>query len=226
DGDGSNDLLDISMKIQEQYQVSDWELVIRDREGNFFNRFSGMGKPAASLSWNGLSQGGELVLSAEDYPVEAIVRDIYGNVSRTISAIPVDILVIKEGDRYRIRVPGIYFSPYTAEFPADKVAANIKTLKRLSEVLAKFPTYTIRIEGNAVRINWSDRVLGDSEEKEILGPLSKSRAEKVKSILVSYGMDAGRMTTAGLGGTLPLVPHNDLDNRWKNRRVDFLLTRR
>jgi flagellar hook assembly protein FlgD len=226
DDDGINDTLDISMKILDQSQVSDWELVIRDREGNFFNRFSGIGTPPVSLSWNGLSHGGELVLSAEDYPVEAIVRDIYGNVSRSASSIPVDILVIKEGDRYRIRVPGIYFSPFTSEFPADKLAANMKTLKRLSEVLAKYPTYSIRIEGNAVRINWANKALGDAEERDVLGPLSLSRAEKVKSILVSFGMEAGRMTTSGLGGTLPLVPHNDLDNRWKNRRVDFLLTRR
>jgi outer membrane protein OmpA-like peptidoglycan-associated protein len=31
------------------------------------------------------------------------------------------------------------------------------------------------------------------------------------------------MSTVGLGGTQPVVPHGDLENRWKNRRVEFIL---
>jgi flagellar motor protein MotB len=27
----------------------------------------------------------------------------------------------------------------------------------------------------------------------------------------------------GVGGKDPLVPHSDLENRWKNRRVEFIL---
>lgn len=226
DGDGENDLLTIKLDASDKSQTSDWELVIRDRAGNFFARFSGAGSPSAGIPWNGLSATGELVLSAEDYAVEAIVSDAYGNVGKARSTIPVDILVIKEGSRYRIRVPGIYFSPFSAEFPPDRLAENMETLRRLAAVLAKYPAYNIRVEGNAVRINWADRKKGEEEEKAILAPLSLARAEKVRAILVSLGIEASRMTTAGLGGTVPLVPHSDLDNRWKNRRVDFVLIRR
>jgi flagellar motor protein MotB len=34
------------------------------------------------------------------------------------------------------------------------------------------------------------------------------------------------MNVAGYGGTRPVVPHGDLQNRWKNRRVEFILERR
>lgn len=226
DDDGFNDMLDIRLTIADQSAVSDWEVLIRDRQGNLFQRFAGTGSPAPVIKWNGKSPSGELVFSAEDYGLEVLVRDSYGNLGRGESSIPVDILVIKEGNRYRIRVPGIYFSPFTADFPADKAADNMATLRRLAEVLAKYPDYNIRVEGNAVRVNWADRARGEAEEREVLAPLSLARANRVRSILITMGIGASRLSAAGLGGTMPLVPHSDLDNRWKNRRVDFVLIRR
>ncbi len=226
DDDGSNDVLGLRLDLVDQSALSDWEVLIRDREGNLFRRFSGSGSPPSRLEWDGRSDKGELVLSAEDYGVEAVARDAYGNRGLAETSIPVDILVIKEGGRYRIRIPGIYFSPFSAEFPKDRVAGNMATLRRLAEVLAKYPGHAIRIEGHAVRINWADPRLGNAEEKEVLAPLSRARAERIKGILTSLGIDAARLSTAGLGGTAPLVPHSDLDNRWKNRRVDFVLVRR
>lgn len=226
DGDGRNDTLDINLAARDISAVEEWEIVIRDREGNFFTSFSGRGAPSTPLRWNGLSRSGELVFSAEDYRVEATARDAYGNLGRTSAVLPVDILVIREGERYRIRLPGIYFAPFSAEFPVDKAMANMATLRRLAEVLGRFPGYAIRVEGHAVRINWADRARGEAEEREVLAPLSRARAERVRQLLIGLGIDGARMSSAGLGGSLPFVPHSDLDNRWKNRRVDFVLIRR
>lgn len=36
----------------------------------------------------------------------------------------------------------------------------------------------------------------------------------------------GAFTTIGYGGNRPIVPHSDLDNRWKNRRVEFILIKK
>jgi outer membrane protein OmpA-like peptidoglycan-associated protein len=47
----------------------------------------------------------------------------------------------------------------------------------------------------------------------------------VKEALVERGLDQDRMSVVGRGGTDPIVPHTDLDNRWKNRRVEFILVR-
>ena len=47
----------------------------------------------------------------------------------------------------------------------------------------------------------------------------------MRAALIERGIDGGRMTTTGLGGAEPLVPHGDERNRWKNRRVEFWLQR-
>jgi len=56
--------------------------------------------------------------------------------------------------------------------------------------------------------------------------LSRKRAEAIKEALVERGVKAERITTAGRGGSEPVVPHSDMDDRWKNRRVEFELIRR
>jgi outer membrane protein OmpA-like peptidoglycan-associated protein len=47
----------------------------------------------------------------------------------------------------------------------------------------------------------------------------------VKAALVERGMSDDRISTLGRGGRDPVVPHTDLENRWKNRRVEFILIR-
>jgi outer membrane protein OmpA-like peptidoglycan-associated protein len=193
-----------------------------------FRRYSGTGKPAREIIWDGLSPGGELVQSAEDYPVRLAVSDSLGNTANVRSVIPVDVLVIREGDKLKIRISSITFEANTANYlnvEPDKVEKNLKTLKRLAEIFEKYKSYDVRIEGHAVNLSWADPVAAEREEKEDLAPLSLARAEAVKAALVDLGMDPRRITTAGLGGRFPIVPHGDLENRWKNRRVEFVLVR-
>jgi outer membrane protein OmpA-like peptidoglycan-associated protein len=51
--------------------------------------------------------------------------------------------------------------------------------------------------------------------------LSARRADAVKAWLVSKGIAAGRITTAGYGDTRPLVPNSSDANKAKNRRVEL-----
>jgi outer membrane protein OmpA-like peptidoglycan-associated protein len=74
-------------------------------------------------------------------------------------------------------------------------------------------------------VHYDDPEKGKKEQEQELIPLSKSRAEAVKAALVDFGMDPKRITTEGLGGAQPIVPFSDLENRWKNRRVEFILIR-
>ncbi|MCF6336150.1 MAG: hypothetical protein L3J12_10450 [Spirochaetales bacterium] len=41
--------------------------------------------------------------------------------------------------------------------------------------------------------------------------------------LSKLGVDPSRMDSKGMGGGNPIVPNSDLENRWKNRRVEFIL---
>ncbi|HET6450613.1 MAG TPA: hypothetical protein VFI08_04845, partial [Spirochaetia bacterium] len=73
-------------------KIDSWEVDIYDPGGNVFRSLSEKW-PQDSIVWNGRNSTGELVQSAEDYPVVARVRDEFGNVGMVKSVVPVDILV-------------------------------------------------------------------------------------------------------------------------------------
>ena len=228
DGDGVEDGLVVGLSAQDESGIRDWRGDILDPKGNPFISFSGTGSPTEPIMWDGRTPDGELVQAAEDYVLVVTASDSLGNVAVGRSTIPVDVLVIREGERLKIRISSITFAPYAADFgglTAEEAERNVSTLDRLAEILSKFAGYKIQIEGHAVREQWDDAERAEKEEQEELVPLSRERAEAVKSALVERGIQASRMTTAGLGGQRPLVPHGDLANRWKNRRVEFILVR-
>jgi outer membrane protein OmpA-like peptidoglycan-associated protein len=228
DNDGVDDELHIRLDVEDASPIEAWALEILDPTGRLFKKYSGTGRPAREIIWDGLSPGGELVQAAEDYPVRLSVSDALGNTAMLAAVIPVDVLVIREGDKLKIRISSITFAANTADYlgvESDKVEKNLRALKRLAEIFEKYRAYNVRIEGHAVNVSWADPAAAEREEKEELAPLSLSRAEAVKEALVELGMDGRRITAAGLGGRLPVVPHGDLENRWKNRRVEFVLVR-
>ncbi len=55
--------------------------------------------------------------------------------------------------------------------------------------------------------------------------LSQARAEAVKNMLVSFGVDRKKMTTAGWGKDRPIDLGHDEEAHKRNRRVEFIVTR-
>jgi hypothetical protein len=206
-------------------QIESWRVEIFDPEAHLFRTFNSEW-PERSAVWDGKGITGDFVRSAEDYPVRVEVRDEFGNVGETWSMVPVDILVERTATGFRILSSRIFFKPYTADYQdvrPELAAQNVKRLADLTEKLKKFPDYRISLVGHAVMEYWDDAVLGPREQREVLLPLSESRAEAVKSALVALGLDASRFTATGVGGADQLVPDSDLANRWQNRRVAFFI---
>ena len=226
DGSGASDTVTIDLQADSRWaKINDWSVDILDPGGNPFASFKG-DWPAKAIAWNGRNAKNELVESAEDYPVIAHVRDEYGNALELKSAVHVDILIVKMGDGYRIRIASIVFKPFTADYldvAPDIAERNVATLNLLAEKLRKFPGYQIRMIGHAVMVNWDNPVLGKAEQEKELIPLSKSRAEAIRQALVARGIEASRMVTDGVGASDQIVPDSDYPNRWKNRRVEFYL---
>jgi outer membrane protein OmpA-like peptidoglycan-associated protein len=89
--------------------------------------------------------------------------------------------------------------------------------------MLKYNSYRIIVEGHAVSLNWENKAAAEREQRDILVPLSRSRAQTVVNELVARGVPSNRMIAEGIGGADPIVPHGDLEERWRNRRVEFYL---
>ena len=208
--------------------IDSWQITILDPEQHPFTSFAGKGAPIGEDHLERNVEHGELVQSAEDYPMTFTIKDELGNVTTIQKTIPVDILVIKDGDKLRVRIPSITFQANTADYvnvDPDKAAKNASTLARLAEIFKKYSKYKIQVEGHANLVNFDNPVKAKIEQEQELLPLSKKRADAIRDALIKEGIEAGRITTVGVGAAAPVVPFSDLDNRWKNRRVEFILER-
>ncbi len=121
----------------------------------------------------------------------------------------------------QIRIPSITFPPDSADL--DEKSREI--LQSLVGILTRHPEYSIRIEGHANNLSWAEPERARREEKTELVPLSRARAQAVKDALVELGLGAGRIEVRGMGGSDPVVDFSDGENRWKNRRVEFVLVK-
>lgn len=224
DNDGLDDELRIQLAAQSLAPLVSWKLEIREPDssgGKLFWKTGGTDKIAEKIVWDGRSLTGETVQSATDYPYTFTVTDSVGITTVLRGYVPVDVLVIREGDRLKIAVPSIIFRKNAADFNAlDKgiVDKNYLVLKRIAEILNKFPEYRIQVEGHANNVSGTEQ-----EESRDLIPLSNARADAVRKILIENNVRANRLTSVGVGGTRPVVGRDDRDNWWKNRRVEFIL---
>jgi hypothetical protein len=208
-------------------RLDGWSMDIYDPGGNLSRSFGGKW-PNNVVAWDGRGFDGDLVVSAEDYPVIVKFRDEFGNEGYARSAVLVDILVTKNGSDYLIPNSRVYFKDFTSNYhdvPSELSKQNVFRLDLLAEKLKKFPEYKIKIVGHAVKIHWDDAALGDIEQESILVPLSRARTDAIKKALVDRGMDPKMIDTDGVGAADPIVPDSDYANRWRNRRTAIFLTK-
>jgi outer membrane protein OmpA-like peptidoglycan-associated protein len=66
----------------------------------------------------------------------------------------------------------------------------------------------------------------NSGERELNMRLSQQRAEAVQRWLVQHGVESARLIAKGYGPTRPIAPNITLQNRARNRRVQFRILRR
>ncbi len=224
DNDGNEDELFINLTAESISAFTEWSFEIREpagTSGNLFWKTGGNGKITERIIWDGRSQKGELVQAATDYPFTFTVTDDVGMTSVVKGYIPVDVLIIRDGDKLKIAVPSIIFRENEADFiglSTEVVDKNTQVLRRIAEILNKFRDYKIQVEGHANNVTGTQK-----EEDTELIPLSQRRAAAVKDFLVANGVDAARLSTIGMGGTRPVAKRSDRENWWKNRRVEFIL---
>jgi outer membrane protein OmpA-like peptidoglycan-associated protein/flagellar hook assembly protein FlgD len=219
--------LAIHLSASDRTGLEHWNVRIRDPEGNDFTRIEGDGEPPETVAWDGRSDDGELPQSLRDYTAMVTVTNEVGNRSTRERTVPIGLLVeIDEAGDTRFRLTGIRFVPFEADFSdlddQEALEQNQETLDTVAQYLSEFPDQNVLIEGHAVHIFFSEE-RARREQEEVLLPLSEERAEAIRDALVERGIDEDRLATKGFGGSEPVVPHDDMENRWKNRRVEFVL---
>jgi outer membrane protein OmpA-like peptidoglycan-associated protein len=103
---------------------------------------------------------------------------------------------------------------YGVNFDFDKTTLRPDSMPVLAQVLALFANdsaYTAEVGGHT----------DNQGKRDYNMKLSAGRADAVKAWLVSKGIAAGRITTAGYGDTRPLVPNTSDENKARNRRVEL-----
>ncbi|MCX7775499.1 MAG: OmpA family protein, partial [Spirochaetaceae bacterium] len=240
DGDGINDMLRFELQAFSEAGIGEWKLEVFESPvmdsdspdtpvARIFKAWSGKGTPPASIMWNGLSSRQELVESGTDYIAILTCTDTQGRQASAETTITIDILVIRDGDRLVLKVPAIVFRANHADFiglPQEVRDRNSQVMARVTQILSRFPEYQVLIEGHANNVG---KMLGYSpariqqEELKEVQPLSLARAKKIRDMLVEQGIHPDRLSVAGMGSSRPLYSFTDVDNRWKNRRVEFIL---
>ena len=244
DNDGVDDDLRIALSGTDVVPFTKWSFEIKTPNGKKFWSTSGKSSITERILWDGRSNTGELVQSATDYPYTFTVTDELGMTSVVEGIIPVDVLVIRVGNVLKMQIPSIIFRSDAADFgmagekapdgssikegiTAEQKNNNVRVLKRVADILNKFKDYNVTIEGHANNVSGTEEeeTVDTAKYGKALVPLSKERAEYVKAQLVKYGIDSGRLSTAGMGGRQPIAARDDKDNWWKNRRVEFILNK-
>lgn len=237
DGDGDHDELYVALSAECEAPMKSWSFIVKDpQSGRDFWVVSGKETLTEKLVWNGKSKNGELVQSATDYPYEFKVTDEKGLSNSIKGFVQVDVLVIRDGERVKLQVPSIIFRSDAADFKSDAelqanpdwdgatrgldqhtIENNLRVLSRISEILKKFREYNITIEGNANNLSGSD-----AEEEEVR-LLSEQRAKFVRDWLIKDGVSASHLSAHGNGSKNPVTRSTKIEEKWKNRRVEFIL---
>jgi outer membrane protein OmpA-like peptidoglycan-associated protein len=97
---------------------------------------------------------------------------------------------------------------------ADLKAEAVTQLVQVGDIVAKYADDKVAIEGHT-----------DSSGSERYNEqLSLRRANAVKTVLVSRGVQEAQITVAGLGESRPVADNGTAEGRGKNRRVELHIT--
>ena len=111
-----------------------------------------------------------------------------------------------------IQLKNVFF----VQSKADLKPESYPELDRLVSIMVENNTMEIELQGHTDRLG---------NEKANLA-LSEDRVMAVKKYLVQKGIDPGRITGRGFGGSLPVAPSDSEEHRQMNRRVEFRITKK
>lgn len=91
-----------------------------------------------------------------------------------------------------------------------------RTVEKVARFLNEYPERDILIEG------FTDSMGAEEYNQK----LSQQRAQAVRDLLVTYGVDASRVKTEGYGEQYPVASNDSAAGRQQNRRVEVVVAKR
>jgi len=214
----------MSVLVENNSEITDWNLEIRDDRGNILRSYTGEGDPSGDVAWNSVSDPGLLSGDPENFTITLDVTDAGGNRSSIDERLPLDILLVRRNGKLFLMVPNIIFGAYQdslASAGPRMEQQNRDSLKKVVNIYERYPQYDLGLEAHALNI-----YLGgprEAQEEKILFPLTERRGETVKNALIDLGMDGDHIQTRAYGGQFPIADVTDRSVWWKNRRVEFIM---
>jgi flagellar hook assembly protein FlgD len=215
----------ITLKVEDQSGIESWNLDILDTSGDIVRSYTGQGDPSDKITWEGESETKREYEIEQELVLRVEVVDKLGNKREFEQPLTIDVIVYRKGDKLYLIVPNIIFEAYQHELDSrgkEWEQKNWTSIKRVMNVMRKYPDYGVLLEGHALNIYRGKK--NEEKEEKILGPLTERRADAVKQALKSIGLEEERIQTEAFGGHFPIVSTADRQIWWKNRRVEFLLT--
>lgn len=229
-GEGLSGSADVTISASNASgRIAHWTGKLLDPSGAVVKQLSGEGNPSQAGSWKGvLPLGGSAPTSISrlPYTLQIAVTDPYYNEATATVKIPVPVVgKLRADGKVQMLVPNVLFGPYRyglASRSAEQGRENMAILHQVMGVLRDFPQYNLEVDGYSMEVyKPTDRYY--NYEENIIVPLSKNRAEIVRSTLVKLGLPADRIFARFWGGMHPLVDPLDPGARQVNRRVEFIL---
>ncbi len=95
----------------------------------------------------------------------------------------------------------------------DLLPTTFPLFTRFSNVLNKYPNTHVLVLGHTDS--------GGDEDKNL--SLSEKRAASAKNELIKNNVDPNRLSSWGMGETVPVYDNNTAEGRAKNRRIEFII---
>ena len=201
-----------------------------DRFADFVNAIAGAFDPHTNyfpptekedfdISMSGKLEGIGATLSEKDTSL-ANASVITASSTITTGILMIEIIPDKQ---WKIIVNTIHFDPNRATFnqiSSEQQKENTDTLDSIVRQIKQHGSVTILVEGYANNVTNTVK-----EDREELIPLSNLRAKTILEMLVERGLDRELLSANGKGGANPLAAWKDRENWWKNRRVEFIVTK-
>jgi len=218
-----------TVDVKDADPIARWGIDILNPDGSLLKSYSGQGNPSQQLTWKGtLPLPGKAPTEVSSYPfgVRMTATDSVGNATTVTAHVPIEVIGKMRADgKIQMLVPNVLFGVYKYALDsrsAQQGAENMQILHKVASLLQQYSSYDLEVDGYSMEI-YKPGTPQYTREESIIIPLSRNRSETVRDALVNMGLAADRVVAKHFGGLHPLVDPHNVELRWQNRRVEFIL---